>query len=104
MKKGDQFYLEFQIVDNNGNILTNVDVDKIVFYIANLKRTYTPNGDEVTYDSEKKCYKVWLTEQETLGFDLIDIDARILFNNGQIMGCYKDKIYFNDILVSESIL
>lgn len=104
MKQGNQFYLEFQIVDNNKNILTDEGVKKIVFYIGELKRTYTPDSEEVIYDKDKKCFKIYLTEEETLDFEMVDLDARILFNNNEILGCYKSKIYFNEALVKESIL
>lgn len=104
MKQGNQFYLEFQLVDNDKNILTNTNVAKIVFYIGDLKRTYTPNGNEVTYDSKKQCYDIWLTEAETLQFETVDVDARILFTTGEILGCYKTQLYFNEVLVNESIL
>lgn len=104
MKQGNQFYLEFQIVDNDGNILTNDHVAKIVFYIGGLKRTYTPSSSEVTYDEDKQCFKIWLTEAETLQFEMIDVDARILFDNDEILGCYKTRLYFNEVLVNESIL
>lgn len=104
MKQGNQFYLEFQIVDNDKNVLTNENVEKIVFYIGNLKRTYTSTSTEVTYDSGKKCYDIWLTEAETMQFETIDVDARILFTTGEIMGCYKTQLYFNEIMVKESIL
>lgn len=103
MKQGNQFYLEFQIVDNDKNVLTNKNVAKIVFYIGGLKRTYTPESTEVTYDSEKQCYDIWLTEAETLQFETIDVDARILFTTGEILGCYKTQLYFNEVLVKESI-
>lgn len=109
MKQGNQFYLEFQIYDNDGQILTNVGVKKIVFYIGNLKKTYKKDVEldevEVIYDEENKCFDIWLTEAETLQFPgLIDVDARILFDSGVILGCYKTQEYFNEILVNESIL
>jgi hypothetical protein len=104
MKQGNQFYLEFQLVDNDKNILTNTNVAKIVFYIGDLKRTYTPESTEVTYDESKQCYKIWLTEAETLQFKTVDVDARVLFTTGEILGCYKTQLYFNEVLVNESIL
>ena len=105
MKQGNQFYLEFQIVDNNGTILTNDNVAKLVFYIGeDIKRTYTPDSTEVLYNEDKKCFEVYLTEAETLEFKMIDIDARILFKNNQILGCEKTQLYFNEVLVKESIL
>ena len=104
MKQGNQFYLEFQIVDNDGHIMPNENVAKIVFYIGNLKRTYTPTSTEVTYDGDKQCYDIWLTEAETMQFETVDVDARILFNTDEIFGCYKTKLYFNEIMVKESIL
>lgn len=104
MKQGNQFYLEFQIVDNDGIVLTNKNVEKVVFYIGNLKRIYTPESTEVTYDSEKQCYDIWLTESETMQFETVNVDARILFTTGEILGCYKTQLYFNEIMVKESIL
>lgn len=106
MKQGNQFYLDIQIVDDNCNILTNEMVRKIVFYIsADLKKTYASGSDEVVYDSDSKCFRIWLSEEETLQFNgLVDLDARILFENNTIMGCYKSQEYFNPALVNESIL
>lgn len=107
MKQGNQFYLDFQIVDNENceNILTSEGVKKIVFYIGDLKKTYSKTSEEVTYDEENKCFKVWLTEEETLEFNgLVDLDCRILFDTDEILGCYKSQEYFNPLLIEESIL
>ena len=41
MKQGNQFYLEFQIEDENGVSLDTASVLKVQFVIDNLIKTYT---------------------------------------------------------------
>ena len=78
MKQGNQFYLEFEIVDNENNKLDIKAVLKVQFNIGNLTKTYDGIGKEVTY--ENGVFKVYLTEEETFNFDgRIKMDARILF-------------------------
>ena len=104
MKQGNQFYLDIQIQDDNGTILTNEAVEKIVFYLKDLEKTYSENSQEVIYDNNNKCFKIWLTEEETLQIvGAIDLDARILFKNDEILGCYIKQIYFNPTLAKDSI-
>ena len=105
MKQGNQFYFDVQITDSEGNILTNEHVEKIVFYVSNVKKEYTSTSEDVIYDSESKCFKVWLKEEDTLNLeDYIDLDARILFDTNEILGCYIRQEFFNPMLVKESIL
>ena len=111
MKQGNQFYCDIQIIDSAGTILTNESVTKIVFYFKDtdetsfVKKEYTRDSQDVLYDSETQCFKVWLTEEETLNLeDTIEIDARILFDSGEILGCQIKTEYFNPMLVKESIL
>lgn len=89
MKQGNQFYLEIQIEDDKKNLL-NIDVvSKVQFMIDNIIKVYDGINDEVLYDKEKQCFKIWLTEDETFEFDSkVKIDARILFINNSIDGTY----------------
>ena len=80
MKEGNQFYLDFQIVDENDNLLDINSILKIQFTIGNLTKEYDGINENVIYNSEQKIFKVWLTVDETLKFvDMVNVDSRILF-------------------------
>ena len=105
MKQGNQFNLGIQIYDDEGNILTTEGVEKVVFGISNLTKEYTSTSEDVTFDNETQYFKIWLTEEETLQISgQIDIDARILYESGEILGCYITKVYFNPTIITESII
>ena len=105
MKQGNQFFCDIKIYDEKYHELTNEGVEKIVFYIGDIKKTYEDGSEEVIYDENNKCFKVWLAEEETLELNgEVEMDARILFITGEILGCYIKKEYFNPVLVKESIL
>ena len=46
MKQGNQFYLEFQIEDENGNLLDVASVLKVQFTIGDLIKTYDGENKE----------------------------------------------------------
>ena len=103
MKQGNQFYLEFQIEDENGTILDINSVLKVQFTIGDLVKTYDGIENEVLYDESSKSYKVWLTEKETFKFDKqVKMDARVLFKGEQdyrpIGGTYIESNYWYDSL------
>ena len=80
MKQGNQFYLEIQIEDTDGANLDIKGVDKVQFVIKDLVKLYDGTNKEVSYDEDKKCFKIWLTEDETFNFDKnIKIDVRVLY-------------------------
>ena len=80
MKQGNQFYLEIQIEDTDGANLDIKGVDKVQFVIKDLVKLYDGSNKEVSYDEDKKCFKIWLTEDETFDFDRnIKIDVRVLY-------------------------
>ena len=97
MKQGNQFYLEFQIEDENGNLLDVASVLKVQFTIGDLIKTYDGESKEVMYDETTHVFKVWVTEEETFKFDKqIKMDARILFKgqeNKSIGGTYIESGY-----------
>lgn len=103
-KKGNQFYLEIQIEDQENNLLDISSVEKIQFNIDDLTKTYSNESKEVTYDEEKQCFKIWLTEEETFKFnDYVSIDVRVLYKPGRndkkgIDGSYITKYYCFDVL------
>ena len=104
MKQGNQFYLEFQIEDENGELLDIKNVLKVQFNIGNLTKTYDEINEDVTY--ENGVFKVWLTEEETFNFDSkVKMDARILFKGDKktIGGTYIIDEYWYDSLKEEPL-
>ena len=99
MKKGNQFYLEFQIEDKDGNLLDVSSVLKIQFNIGELTKTYDGQNNEVTY--KDNIFYVWLTEEETFKFDdNVKMDARILFKGEKktIGGTYIESNFWYESL------
>ena len=96
-KKGNQLYVEFQVYDKDGQLLDINGVSKVQFNIGELTKTYDGVSEEVTYDKEEQCFRVWLTEDETFGFDnYTKMDVRVLFLNNTIMGSYIEKKFIYD--------
>ena len=107
-KQGNQFYLEFQIEDENGALLDTASILKVQFVIGDLVKTYDGVGNEVIYDNLNKVFKVWVTEEETFKFDKqVKMDARILFkgeeNYRPIGGTYIETNYWYDSLKEVSL-
>lgn len=104
MKQGNQFYLEIQIEDTDGANLDIKGVDKVQFVIKDLVKLYDGSNKEVSYDEYKKCFKIWLTEDETFKFDkTIKIDVRVLYRKDDegkkiIDGGYIVSSYWYDAL------
>ena len=101
MKQGNQFYLEFQIEDENGELLDIKNVLKVQFNIGNLTKTYDGINEDVTYNDN--VFKVWITEEETFNFEnQVKMEARILFkgeeNYKTIGGTYIETNYWYDSL------
>ena len=102
VKQGNQFYLEFQIEDENEQLLDITSILKVQFVIGNLVKTYDGISNEVLYDNVNKIFKVWLTEEETFEFNKqVKMDARILFKNNTISGTYITSKYWNESLLQE---
>ena len=104
MKKGNQFYLEFQIEDKDGNLLDVSSVLKIQFNIGELTKTYNGENNEVTY--KDNIFYVWLTEEETFKFDdNVKMDARILFKGEKktIGGTYIESNFWYDSLKEKNL-
>ena len=105
-KQGNQFYLEFQIEDENEQLLDITSILKVQFVIGNLVKTYDGISNEVLYDNVNKIFKVWVTEEETFEFDKqVKMDARVLFkgeeNYRPIGGTYIESNYWYDSLKQE---
>ena len=99
MKNGNQFYLEFQLEDENGDLLDIRSVSKVQFSIDNLVKTYDGISEEVSYDDVNNVFKVWLTEDETFKFGTrVKVDARILFKNNTINGAKIQQYGWYDTL------
>ena len=107
-KQGNQFYLEFQIEDENEQLLDITSILKVQFVIGGLVKTYDGISNEVLYDNVNKIFKVWVTEEETFEFDKqVKMDARILFkgeeNYKPIGGTYIESNYWYDSLKKEKL-
>lgn len=107
-KQGNQFYLEFQIEDENEQLLDITSILKVQFVIGGLVKTYDGISNEVLYDNVNKIFKVWVTEEETFEFDKqVKMDARILFkgeeNYKSIGGTYIETNYWYDSLKKEKL-
>ena len=107
-KQGNQFYLEFQIEDENEQLLDITSILKVQFVIGGLIKTYDGISNEVLYDNDNKIFKVWVTEEETFEFDKqVKMDARILFkgeeNYKSIGGTYIESNYWYDSLKKEKL-
>lgn len=99
MKQGNQYYLELQVINDNNELLDVSIITKVVFTIGNLTKIYSENSDEVSYDEDKKCFKIWLTEEETFNFDQkIRLEARISFINNNVVGTYIEQQFVYDSL------
>ena len=102
MKQGNQFYLTIQLEDVNGSLLDIHTIKKVQFVIGDIIKTYDSVSEEVTYDKDKNCFKIWLKEEETFNFDkVIKMDARILFRDDCIGGTYIESKYWYDSLGKE---
>lgn len=103
-KQGNQFYLGLQIEDSLGEFINIKAIDKIQFTIDNLEKIYDGTSEDVTYDEDRKCFKIWLTEDETFKFDkTIKIDVRVLYRKDDegkkiIDGGYIISSYWYDAL------
>ena len=107
-KQGNQFYLEFQIEDENEQLLDITSILKVQFVIGGLIKTYDGISNEVLYDNDNKIFKVWVTEEETFEFDKqVKMDARILFKGEvdykPIGGTYIETNYWYDSLKKEKL-
>lgn len=104
MKQGNQFYLEIQLLDEDGSILDINTVSKVQFTIDTLIKIYDKTSKDVTYDDSNKSFKIWLTENETFDFEKqIKIDARVLFTNNTINGTDIVTQYWNEALTQEEL-
>ena len=79
MKIGNQFYLGMQVQDATGTLLDIRGVDIVRFTIGNLVKFYDGSNKEVSYDDEMECFKIWLTEKETLKFEqYVQIEIKVI--------------------------
>lgn len=103
MKQGNQFYLELEITDENDKLLDITSVSKIQFNIDKLTKVYDGIVEDVTYDENTHTFKIWLTENETFEFRLVNIDVRVLFKNDVILGSEIERIKFTDVVKKENL-
>ena len=90
------------------NLWIKVVFDGFNHTLQNLVKTYDGISNEVIYDNVNKIFKVWVTEEETFGFDKqVKMDARILFKGAvdykPICGTYTETNYWYDSLKKEKL-
>lgn len=99
MKKGNQFFLELEITNEDDTALDIRAVEKVQFTIDDITRMYGADSTEVTYEEGK--FRIWLTEEETFKFkNRVEIEARVLFTSGTILGTFVEHEYFYDSIGS----
>lgn len=108
MKQGNQFYLDFQIEDENNEKLNINSVLKIQFVIGNIIKIYDGENNEVIYDKDNEVFKVWLTENETFNFEgRVKMEARVLFkgeeNYRSICGTFIEENYWYNSVLKEDL-
>lgn len=82
MKQGNQFYLEFEISDEEDNVLDINSVEKVEFTIGDIQKTY-PNDTE--YEDGK--FKVFLTQEDTFNLNGdVSVEVRVKFKNNTVIG------------------
>lgn len=104
MKKGNQFYLEFQIEDKNGRLLDISSVLKIQFTINDVVKIYDGKSTDVIYNNDEKVFRVWITEKETFSFGkMVKMDARVMLKGEKksIIGTYIVSNSWCDSLTEE---
>lgn len=98
-KKGNQFFLELEITNDDDTAIDIRAVDKVQFNIDDITKLYSADSSEVTYEEGK--FRIWLTEQETFAFKTrVKLEARVLYTNGTILGTFVEQEYFYDSLGS----
>lgn len=98
-KQGDQFWIEFQLYDEDDNLLDITSVEQVQFNINDMAKIFNGSNKEVKYDNENQKFLVYLKESETFGLNNnVKFDVRILFKNKTIMGSYIYQDYIYDSL------
>ena len=97
MKKGNQFFLELEITNEDDTSLDIRIISKVQFNIGDLTKTYGGESTEVSYNEGK--FRIWLTEEETFKFEnRTRIEARVLFTDNTILGTFIEQGYFYENL------
>lgn len=94
-QEGNTYVLEIPLTVNGEDININ-DVSLVEFMFEDIRKiygTYTEEGEEVTgdvtYDSDKKCFKVPLSQEETFSLtenNIIKYQARVKFTDNSVSG------------------
>ena len=90
--QGNTYELPIKVKTCSGNVVTADDVSKVQFVFGNLEKFYGENEtDGVTFDAERECFVVPLTEDETFAMGgTIQYQVRVQYNTGAIDGsCVK---------------
>lgn len=96
--QGSSYYLEVKICEIDNNSIEKVK--KAQFTIGNLEKLYI-SGEEkdITWDSEKECFIVFLSQEETFEMEKsVKWQFRVKFIDGQVDGTIPKNEYVYDSL------
>lgn len=97
--QGSSYKLPIRVVGLNGVVVSDVMVEKGVFTIGGLEKSYG-DGGEVWYDSEKQAWILPLSEKETFGLkDVVDWQVRFLMVSGEVTGTVPKGEYVYDSII-----
>lgn len=101
-QEGNTYILEIPLTLGGDYININ-DISKVEFMFNNIRKTYGEDED-VTYDTNEKCFKVPLSQEETFSLQsnhTMRYQARVKFTDDSIMGTNIYKGYIQESLSKE---
>lgn len=101
-QEGNTYILEIPLTLDGDDININ-DISKVEFMFNDIRKTYGEDED-VTYDTNEKCFKVPLSQEETFslqGNKSIQYQARVKFTDDSVMGTCIYSGYIQESLSKE---
>ena len=103
LKQGDECVIPVKI-SVNGGALPIGDVERVEFMTGRIRKTYP---EEVTYDGESGCFRLWLTQEDTFSLpedDAVRIDVRVKFRGGCVIGARRMAVAVVGDAVSDRVI
>lgn len=103
--QGNTYKLEIPLQDSEGNVVDNTFIKKAQFAFGkHIKHYCSDGGGDVSYDKEKQCFIVPLTEEETFEMrQLISWQVRVLYTNGEIDGTEPRTERVSDSIITSKL-
>ena len=101
-QQGNTYILDIPLTINGEDIDIN-DISLVEFMFENIRKTYGDEGD-VTYDTDEKCFKVPLSQEETFALtenNIIKYQARVKFTDNSVNGTCIYNGYVQESLSKE---